>query len=612
MDIKKFIDFLKRSFADKKPFMSGKFIIQEAESAEFRSEINQLLKQYVDDEKGNAFEDDEWNILTLKGITCKPELINLLLGLNDSVAVNFIFLDVSKGKKCLDQPVNKPGTIRKHGTNYTDVKHLLKRIVALIKGCDKKASFTHKTKQLKYSNPVVGILATFDDELEDCSEINILDHIETNLKPNKNFRGLEFWGYSGNKLIPINYNDKQKSDKIAKDLHIMINEKLMSDQIKIPLPWVCLDLRLHNEEKICFSLEEINNFSKEIMPAGHMIKLTEFLKFYSSFGALLYFDKEGLNKHVITNPQLICDYIEKFVTLEFADERVMKIGSLDQFRKKGILQSTLLQTFLEETKLINQGIDEKYFLSLLLHLKICSPLCENSNSWEDDIYFMPIVLPPYKWSDKQECVHKKILGEMKHYETKDSFEVKPLVISFCVDFIPRGMFCLLVTELIKRNPKWKLHPENDVSTYQFNNLATFRMSDGSHYLSLHNKIFYLQVYVRKKNSKPSLCSAFLEAQKAVTSSLKSISNSFDERFHTSNMRYGFSCTCKEPPFFHVSYIEVSECKYATLADCGTTHMSLTKEHKIWFFDSVKVCMHTQDLDTTSYRCVFQYHRKWIH
>ena len=535
-----------------------------------QSKINELMET----DATTDGEDDIWDVLTLQNINCEPELINLLPDLNDSTAVSFILLNVSKGENCLDELVPGKKNFRKHNHKCT-IKYLLKRLLASIKEFSTKKC-TSETSKSNDSKPIVCFLGIFYDQSDDKDSCPFLKNLEYKFEKWRDIinsdESLYFCGYGKIACIPIN-KDTGLEETIEQQLYSKVIETLKSkDPDEIPLAWALLESHLRKEKKISLSLEEIEDTWEKIIPSQNREKeLLKFLKFYHSFGTLLYFNEPGLNKHVIINPRLLCENINKLVTCEAVKGTVHDMTPYDRLNE-GILHEALLK----EIGLIDQGIDLGYFIKLLEYLKICS--C----TYEDQL-FMPIVLPPFSGSGEN------IFKKMKLCDSSEA----PLIIKFDINIIPRGMFCLLVTQLKKEQPDWKL-PKNDPHVphyYQHSNLAIFSIDDGNHCFSLLDKVFYLEIRISK--SSPS----YMKVQEAVTNSLRSNKQKFGFQFD--EIRYGFLCSehhrfehsDQNPSTKHFCFLpKCMEIEDGITVECDKGHkMTLEKKHTTWF----KVAIYTR-------------------
>ena len=591
-------------------------ITKEGKMIDFQSEINKLIKheeidiklknQVQDAEEmaaasmNDEMEDNVLNVLTLQDLSCQPELINVLPDLNETTAVSFVVLNVSEGEKGLDKPLDSPDgkDYRQHKTKCT-TRYLLKRLLASIKEFGNKEytpetkpnkENTSETEQLENNHAVKQVLYFLGTFLEESPDgVNVIAKLNDKIYKwikiltSDDSLPLDVFGYDGETVILLNLTvPEEEQINIVQKLRSKVLETLkLKAPRTLPLAWVLLESYLKEQKKICFSLHEIETMAKEILSNIKIeLDLNKFLNFYHSFGTFLYFEVDGLSEYVITNPQSLSENIQKLVTCEFVKDKIHGVLQLNKLRYSGVFDENLLDVI----DFASQGIEKKYFLNLLKHLKICAPYEKH--------FFMPSVLPPCSKSNDQ--LNENMFGKMMFYKTAtESFKVEPLIIKFDVNIIPRGMFCLLVSKLKQKNPKWELFSENNPFNEwfcRFSDMVTFHMGGYTYFLSILDKVFYLEVYVRSKcKSSPP----YMNAREAVTESLECINIQFGHIFN--KVRYGFLCSHRNPSTKHFSFISEENIKDAVSATCNEFHkMDLEERHTVWF----KVC---------GCVCIYHYH-----
>ena len=215
-------------------------------------------------------------------------------------------------------------------------------------------------------------------------------------------------------------------------------------QYEIPISWFILELELRSNDKVCIPLTEVKIISDKIMPSHRQMKMKqikEILKFYHSFGMLLYFSEvDGMNNYVITNPQWLFINLTKIIMCKFVNnaKKVYDLHTIEEM-KKGICSLELLR----KVDLNLQGIKLESFIKLLVHLKVIAPV--------NNAYFMPTILPPCNDEHnftEQECGNATsftLSGKCIHSK------VEPLIIEFISGTVPRGLFGFLIVQLLQDN-----------------------------------------------------------------------------------------------------------------------------------------------------------------
>ena len=549
-----------------------------------------------------------WDLFTLLDTGGQPEFINMLPAINSSTAITFVVLNISNGKQCLHDSVI--AQYKCEGYNYSKCslkytnKHLLKCLlssvtIAAMKKDNFQPDIINKVTEDEQSLPVVGVIGTCADVLKnkfgkkynaEMCEINkeMKKLVETMKKEDT----LVFWcDADENYVIPVDNTIPRESRRKSKTQTIQSqtayniqrirersNEILKKKaQYEIPISWFILELELRNIDKVCIPINEVKDICDRIMPSHRKMKIDEIkevLKFYHSYGMLLYFDKvDGMNKFVITNPQWVFINLSKIIMCKFEDDAYDLYGSHHiEKMHNGICYLELLRRL----KLDLQGIELESFIDLLIHLKIIAPMMDSG-------YFMPTTLPL--------CNEKVVFAE-KEYGKPSAFaadgqcihpNVEPLLIEFCFGTIPRGFFGFLIVQLLQDNPDtFELYGKNDDTLRRCADLVSFHIKP-CYYVSLHDRISYLELQVRVKGNEPS-CHYIV--QTAVTEALKKVCKEFSWQF--SDCCFGFLCHehSDDSQDDHLTLLSATQPipveipKYASCKSLQSTH--LTKAHVIWF------------------------------
>ena len=556
-----------------------------------------------------------WDIFTILDTGGQPEFINMLPAINSSTAITFVIINLSDGKNSLSAPIiakyDKKGyDYEQYKLGYSN-KDLLNCLLSSVKVAALKKDDFHpdiikKVTEDKHPKPVVYIIGTCADVLKAKigerydQEIKDIDkEIKKLVNSIKHDQMLVFQCNDSKRYINpidntvprvpkdeiIHHNSGiQNIQRDTRDTISVIHERsneILRDkaQYEIPISWFILELELRKNDKVCISLEDVQDICNKILPSHRQMKLPQIiqvLKFYHQYGMLLYFDEVvGMNKFVITNPQWLFINLTKIIMCKFEQNATNLYRSeIIERMENGICDMELFQNL----KLDLQGIKLESFLNLLVHIKVIAPM--------DNGYFIPNILPLCANTEsictETECGKMTILTD-----DKENIKVEPLLVQFTFGTIPRGLFGFLVVEILQENSnsdeKYELYGENDKSNdilFRCANLLIFHVNP-CFYISLIDKISYLELQVRSTNEKRS---HHYKAQTRVTKALKKVCNRFDWIFNS--CRYGFLCESKSKlccQSTHLALLDPDKPLTAESATCKN-HQSkkLNEAHHIWF------------------------------
>ena len=554
---------------------------------------------------------ETWDLFTLLDTGGQPEFINMLPAINSSTAITFVVLNMSEGRDCLNNLVTAQYECKGYNYDNHDVKyaniHLLKCLLSSIKiSALKKDYFLPEiVKQItedRHPKPVVCIIGTCLDVLRSkFSEkyvdeiLDINDEVKRLIETIEDKNVLLFWSKRHNRktnyIIPVdntipreveNEDHKPETAETAETIQKirnLSNEILKQKaQYEIPISWFILELELRNHNKVCIPLDEVEVICNRIMPSHRkmsILEIKEVLKFYHSYGMLLYFSEVvGMNKYVITNPQWLFLNLTRIIMCKFMDR--VCFSYLIEEMEKGICSMELLR----KLELDLNGIELDAFINLLMHLKVIAPL-----KTVEDSYFVPHILPPFDEKcvfAESECGKPVAFGLDRQYIHP---EVEPLLIQFIFGTVPRGLFGSLIVQLLQDNTETYELCENDRMLYQYADLISFFIKPCWH-ISLYDRIFFLELQVRVTGKEPS---RHYEIQTTVTEALKKVCNEFNWQF--SDCRYGFYCH-KHKEYSQDEHLALLETNPPYKNDdipksacCKWQRTYLNEAHTIWF----KVC-----------------------
>ena len=569
--------------------------------------IEEQMATYTDSVNAPISESipETWDLFTLLDTGGQPEFINMLPAINSSTAITFVVLNMSNGKACLNNLVTAQYKCEGYNYDKCDLKytnmHLLKCLLSSVKVASiKQDSFVSeivkKVTEDEHPKPVVCVIGTCADLLRKRfgkMYHNEILEINTEIKQlvgsiNKE-NALVFWCRGDNFVIPVDNTLSRRPQKeefnrkIAEEINRIrehSNELLKKKaQYEIPISWFILELELRNNEKVCIPLAEVKSICDRIMPSHRrmeMEQIIEVLKFYHMYGMVLYFNEvKGMKNFVITNPQWLFVNLTKIIMCKYKrNAKELYASYLIEEMNKGICSVELLRRL----DLDLQGIELESFLNLLVHLKVIAPM----KTMETD-YFIPTILPP--------CNEKSIFTE-KECGNPAAFtfdrecihpEVEPLLIEFTFGTIPRGLFGFLTVQLLQDNPDtFEVYGINDHTLQRCSDLICFYVKP-CWYVSLHDKVSYLELQVRTKGIEPSYHNEVLIT---VTEALKKVCDEFSWPF--SNCRYGFLCVEHEERSHgeHLTVLPTNPLYTDEIpkhAYCNWQQPTvLSKAHTVWF------------------------------
>ena len=527
-----------------------------------------------------------WDILTFIDTGGQPQFISMLPAVNHFAMITFIVHNMTGGKKSLTQKVvvthgNEHGQISSEQRTREYTYHqLIKTLMSYASSIllpDKK--FLNEIQKSKVKNlALISFIGTHSNNVSqnDIKEINVelVESIKFSgagnikLKLNKNYTYLvpldnKAQGKAKADANNLNYTDPLKytdPSVIRGYIHECLEKQ---DIYSVPVQWLLLELEIR---KVCIK----NDCS--FMTYDAVIKLSrskelgedDFIKnglrFHHLFGVLLYFEIEGMPQLIITDHQWLFKKLSKIALCKDLCETNKE---LDKCEKEGIFEEKLLNKLDISKDFEKSGINiesinpKKYFLELLQHLRIIASLKDPTQ------YFMPSLLKSCDLTNLQ----GKILGKSIEANNK-SINSEPLLIQFNKSFdninsFPRGIFCFLVVQLIHCT-NWKVVlPAHD-------NVLSFIKQDTVHYITLIDRIFFLEVHVRPNESdyNPDV---FGNIKDTILKALSEVGI----RLHINiKPEYGFLCeSCEES---HIALYTQNNCF------CKNNKATILKKwHKLW-------------------------------
>ena len=547
-----------------------------------------------------------WDILTFMDTGGQPQYISMLPAINSFAMITFIVHKMTGGKKSLDDKFTVRHGDKKGEHSFTPYKHEC-TYLQLIKTLMSYASinlFPDKSFLNKFKIPSnqtqsrsISFVGTHSKNVSENDIMEIDKELVSLVTDPRNIRIKlnELYEY----LVPIDNKEQNKSssekDEISEsfksidNLHkkytnpSKIREYIykwmkMQDIYTVPIQWLLLELEIR---KVCESKHCSLITCKDVLRIGREKQLGDDnfiktgLRFHHLFGVLLYFEKvKGMDELVITDHRWLFDKLSEIVQYSFKPDLAGEEANLS----KGIFKEVMLNELNidEEFKISGINTDsfnpKMAFLDLLQYLLIIARL-------NDEQYFMPSLLKSSNVIEQQ----GNIPGKPNFMAiTEDS---QSLLIQFASDdtddtdnapnSFPRGFLCFLVVQLID-SANWKLYKKN-----AYNNILTFFEVNGGYYVTLVDKIFFLEIIVTHD------CSNMLPIHHEVFTTIENAISAIKNKLNIKiNLKHGFLCkTCQNTTEAHMTYLSDK----STVCYCvGQQPTRLEKSHEVWLKPSSEV------------------------
>ena len=195
--------------------------------------------------------------------------------------------------------------------------------------------------------------------------------------------------------------------------------------IEYPLRYLLFCLELQNVKATILTLDECKAMAAKFgIKEDQLLHLLQFL--HLRIGVIRYFDKDGVRHIVIKEPQVLFNTVTNLIVTTFSSNATT--DEEDSSLKKGILTASVLENI---SALCN--ISPEVFLELLVHLRIAAPFYQD----KEKNFFLPSVLNHVPEST----------GDLEEPTT----DILPLAVKFKCQYCPKGLFGVLVTNLMMLN-----------------------------------------------------------------------------------------------------------------------------------------------------------------
>ena len=525
------------------------------------------------------------NIITLLDTGGQPEYIHLLPTVNIHPMVTFVVHDLSKDLK--DQVLVE---YSEHGELVFEPYHLkysnfdmIKFLMSSINDSLEKTS--SQVPQLvtipgKNNSSYLCCVGTHADKVDPDTIHNVSSQL-TAMVEKLDCKAAIWQNKDHGILFPVDNTtagNETKEDPTANFIRNKINRLAKDKDIyELPITWMLLELEIRkvcsNGGKAYMSFKECCSiaFQTNLIPTIDEVRSA--LIYHHFLGVLLYYpDVPGLCDYVITDHQWLFDRISSIVCFTFKhSSNMLAINSL---KYNGLLTNELIQelNWKEELR-------EDCFIALLVQMNIVAPIQREDGNGEN--YFIPYILPAY--TVQPQC--DPILSQY------GCLQGEPLLIQFVSNLLPRGFFCCLAVEILQRLPTGWNHVLNQKGTrHTYNNLMTFR-SQSSYYLSLMDKLSFLEVQIRHQKSGYYIdYPIHIKVMDIFDHVLKKVCEQLT--FDHGRLGYGFHCKCGDYDDEHIAtHTKTPPFDYAQCRHGSLTSTKLTKEHIVWLTE-VRMCVNS--------------------
>ena len=350
-------------------------------------------------------------------------------------------------------------------------------------------------------------------------------------------------------------------------------------RVKIPASWLMFRIALQNLRKPVVTLSDCKEIAKGLKMEDTVQDAIWF--FHHNVGNLMHYSGiKSINEIVICDPQVVFDSTSELIINTFKGRAVPETAK-DNFINKGQFSLEHIKDRTEHHRKNQLSLTQ--LVDLLKNHNIIAEIKSNRDcSVENEpVFIMPAVLKEASEAD----LNKLMSSEMS------TREVHPIMIYFVTGFVPFGVFCASVANLIARqgtlSPRWQLCDDQVMK-----NKVNFYI-DESFVAILISRPQYLEIRVKQHEGTASdytlkfICSTVrqtitqtLETVIAkmkhrpyieVKSSLFTIDQTFDLAF--------MCCLCKGDS--HGDHLMKVEKNYGKCLK-KKLRVDLQKKHRIWF------------------------------
>ena len=384
--------------------------------------------------------------------------------------------------------------------------------------------------------------------------------------------------------------DDSEMSPIRKDIEKII--KNMFSKVDIPASWLMFRIILHFLHKPVVSVTECEEIAKRLSMTTPVREAIWF--FHHNVGSLMHYpDIPSMKDMVICDSQVIFDSTSELIIDTFkVSNRDIPQSAVKDFREKGQFSLEHIKDRTESHR--KNHLSLKQLVDLLKSHNILAEIKLDQESSEQ---LKPIQESSAQSSQYQpKFVMPAVLKEASEEELKlenSKQEAAPLMIHFEGGFVPFGVFCASVANLIAHrdslSPRWQL-----CNGQVMKNKVKFSI-DKSFYATLISRPQYFEIRVerhprgRSRRSLSNICSTVRQTvvQTLVTVITKMRYNASAKvetpTFPTAHsFKLAFTCCMEESHSDHLMKVDKDESGYFGECPKDPIGLDLEMKHLIWF------------------------------
>ena len=440
----------------------------------------------------------------------QPEFFDVMPAITTTPTGYVMVFDMSKdllSNKSTEFYKNGSKALTDNKTYYTDAE-LMKTALANI-----HCSPSDSTSRFSMSNQLLLVGTHLDKcghtkEEQDDKVSKVEQAIEDDILPTDNsVLIVERCSQTAKLVHPISNTVKENREEVAQEIRAAIENMSDGDSKDVPISWLLFQLEIRHTEKHYISKSHCVEIATKCYIKEEDVD--SILMYFHELGVLLHYRNIPELQHVVfCDPQWLFDKLTKLIEVKYDPPRVFRQKVL-----KGVFDQKLLHEIFKTSFSSSDILCFEHLIHLFISLNIMAIL-----PGKTDEYFMPALLDPAPTDIDTSDYGNKICDT--------------LVVKFENKYIPRGVFCNLVVECMRKAIGWHiLHGKT-----AHRDLVIFQIStDLDLYVFLRDKInsitfeMYHKSYSTMQMSPDDVCRTLYNSLREICSQLK-INNNFNLGF----------------------------------------------------------------------------------